>query len=141
MFGKVKQIFIYLFSFLYRIDLELLKELDENEKEIFIKMSKYDKIHSIRVYKSVCKSEILKDRVLWRKVALLHDCGKSTEITLIERIWYAITKRYGVLKEHPKIGYKKLKDINYDLAKLIKIHHDKSDDILLNEFQKCDNES
>ena len=42
------------------------------------------------------------------------------------------------LEGHTENAYEKLKNINKELAQLCRIHHDKSNDIKMREFQKLD---
>ena len=42
------------------------------------------------------------------------------------------------LEGHTENAYEKLKNINKELAQLCRIHHDKSDDSKMKEFQKLD---
>lgn len=118
--------------------LDAMNILSEEEKKIFYNMSKYDRFHSLEVYKKLKMTELKNDK-LYLKLALLHDCGKN-KIGFILRILHKIgisTK----LKNHTEIGYKKIVSINKELAILIKNHHNDKMDDRMKIFQKCDDSS
>lgn len=123
--------------FFLKIDENLLKqamlELNEEEKEIFSCMDNYDKLHSLNVYKNIKKTNLDK---IYIKLALLHDVGKGKANFLI-RCLHKLgfnTK----LRNHSKLGYYKLIDIDEKLANLILIHHDKDVDENMKIFQEVD---
>ena len=99
-------------------------------------MMEYDKVHSVRLLSFVKKNEILKDDILYWKLALLHDCGKG-KTTFLKRMKKVVIGDRK-LEGHTENAYGKLKKINKELAQLCRIHHDKSDDIKMKEFQKLD---
>ncbi len=114
-----------------------LKILTKKEKETFMEMDEYDRMHSLEVYKKVCKTEIKND-VLYLKLALLHDCGKGkTPILLRSMHKFGVKTR---LTEHPLKGYEKVRNYNEELALLIKNHHRRSYSEKMDIFQKCDDE-
>jgi hypothetical protein len=110
--------------------------LNDKEKEIFSGMAEYDKKHSLEVYKKVSKNDMLKNEVLYKKLALLHDCGKGNTGVVI-RVLHKVSIKTR-LKEHPERGYEKLKTLDKELALLIKNHHVKNYSRLMSEFQKLD---
>ncbi|MCP1223826.1 HD domain-containing protein [Sebaldella sp. S0638] len=115
---------------------EALSLLDDNEKKIFMKMAKYDRKHSLEVYKKVRENGILKNEILYKKLALLHDCGKgNTNVTI--RVLHKINIKTS-LKKHPDKGAEKLEKTDKELAVLIKNHHVKNYGRLMDEFQKLD---
>lgn len=114
---------------------EVKKILNDEEYEIFISMSNYDKFHSYKLYEEILKNDLLKNKKIYKKLALLHDCGKCN-MGLIKRIKKVLFKN--VLDNHPLISFEKVKNIDIELAKLCLIHHDIVDDLLMKEFQKID---
>lgn len=139
MIFKIKQVFNHLFPKLKEEDIEIIKKnLSQEEQGYFFSMSQYDKKHSYNVFKGVMKSELLREDMLYKRLALLHDCGKSNETTFKERVKYSILKR-GRLAFHPKRGFEKLKDMDYKLALLVLKHHNKNiENDKLHEFQRID---
>ena len=101
--------------------LEAMELLNEKEKKIFTEMAKYDRKHSLEVYK---------------KLALLHDCGKGNTNVAV-RVLHKVNIKTG-LKEHPDRGFMKLKETDEELAVLIKNHHVKSYGRFMDEFQRLD---
>lgn len=140
MIYKIKQVFTYLFPKLKENDIMIVKNiLNVEEQGVFFDMSFYDQKHSYNVLKGVMKNELLREDSLYRRLALLHDCGKSKELTFKERMEYAILKK-GRLHFHPKRGFEKLNELDYKLALLVLKHHNKNiDNEKLREFQKIDN--
>ncbi len=115
---------------------EALCLLSDEEKEIFTGMSKYDRRHSLEVYKKVRENDILKNEALYKKLALLHDCGKgNTNVTI--RVLHKINLKTR-LKKHPDRGYEKLRETDEELAVLIKNHHVKNYSRFMDEFQRLD---
>ncbi len=117
---------------------EALELLSSEEKKHFFGMGKYDRYHSLEVYKKL-KETPLKDNRLYLKMALLHDCGKE-KTYFVTRVIHKLgfnTK----LKNHAEKGYEKLKEIDRDLAILIKNHHNRNHSEEMNIFQKYDDES
>ena len=115
---------------------EALDFLSDKEKKIFMEMTKYDRKHSLEVYKKVKENDILKNEILYKKLALLHDCGKGNTNVAV-RVLHKINMKTA-LKNHPDSGSEKLKDIDKELAILIKNHHVKNYGKLMDEFQKLD---
>ena len=102
---------------------KVIEILDSDEKKIFLEMDRYDKLHSLEVYKKLSETT-LKDKIIYLKLALLHDCGKGkTSI------------------EHSERVYEKIKDIDTELALLIRNHHNRNYSEKMSIFQKCDDES
>lgn len=108
------------------------KILNTKEFEIFDKMKDYDKNHSLKVLKLVNQNDLLKDEIFYKKLALLHDCGKG-EMELLSRI-----KKVFFGDNHSTKGYEKLKDIDKNLATMVKNHHNKSGDTYMTQFQQID---
>ena len=117
---------------------EALKILNEKEKKVFLEMSEYDKFHSLEVLKKIKKTE-LKNEKIYLKLALLHDCGKG-KASFFKRVLH----KFGFftkLQNHPKIGAKKLENIDKNLSVLIENHHKKNYSQKMTIFQKCDDKS
>ena len=49
---------------------EAMELLNEKEKKIFTEMAKYDRKHSLEVYKKVRENDILKNEILYKKCFL-----------------------------------------------------------------------
>lgn len=115
---------------------EVSKILDIEELKVFNNMDSYDKYHGISVYNKLKNENMPK---IYLKLALLHDCGKEN-ISFFKRVMHKLGFKT-ILLEHPKLGYNKLKDINFELAVLISKHHDKSNDKYMILFQIADDRS
>lgn len=135
--ARIKQGLLFIFG-KYREEWnkEIEKILSDEELEIFKQMSEYDRIHSYRLYKLVEKDEVLKNNEIFKKLALLHDCGKY-HASLYRRVKKVLVGEKS-LDRHSEASYEKLKAINIELAKLAKNHHSYSDDIYMQRFQKLD---
>lgn len=142
MIYRFKQIYTMLFPKLKYEDLVLItNNLDNTEREIFDAMHPYDQKHSVNVLKGVLKNPLLKDDMLYRRLALLHDCGKPSDTTFKIRLKYSLFK-VGRIKFHPNRGYEKLNSLDYKLALLVQKHHNKNiDNDKLRAFQKIDNKN
>lgn len=138
--SRIKQIYLYLFK-KYKIEYnkEVKKILSQKEFEIFLKMSNYDKIHSYNLLKRVEKNSFLSDKEIYKKLALLHDCGKG-KVGLLRRIKKVLIGDK-FLEKHPKASFSILKNLNKELADLALIHHQKKTDKFMKEFQKLDDKS
>ncbi len=137
MFNRIKQVINYIFTKPRLDEIEQIRDiLSPPEYEIFLNMDEYDKIHCLGVYREMTKDEILGKDPIYLKFALLHDCGKE-DINLFRRIKKVIFQDE-LLEHHPILGYEKLKEINLEVAKLIKNHHNKSVDEKMKRFQEID---
>lgn len=137
--ARIKQGFTYLFGkYDHSWDFNIVAVLSHEEFELFCSMGRYDKIHSYQIFKKVKNSKILGKNPLYYKLALLHDCGKE-EISLLRRVKKVLIGDKKV-ENHAILGFEKLKNINIELASLIRQHHDKTDDIFMSEFQILDSE-
>ncbi|MEG0584055.1 MAG: HD domain-containing protein, partial [Cetobacterium sp.] len=115
MIGRIKQGLTCLFSkYDKNLDEEVRKEISESEFFIFNQMDDYDKVHSFSILERVKKDTLLNDKPIYRKLALLHDCGKGrvTVFRRVKKVLFGDVK----LETHPEIGYKILRDINLELA-------------------------
>ena len=137
MLNRLRQGIIYVFGkYDGEKDETVKKILSEDEFKIFDTMMEYDKVHSFRLLNFVKENEILKDDKLYWKLALLHDSGKG-KTTLLKRMKKVVVGDRK-LEGHTENAYEKLKSINKELAQLCRIHHDKSNNIKMKEFQKLD---
>lgn len=136
-YARIKQGLNFIFiKYDSRNDFEVKKELSEDEFKIFNMMSNYEKVHSFRLYKLVLKDNLLKELAEYRKLALLHDCGKDSP-SLFKRIKKVLIGDK-ILENHPLVSFKKLEKINEKVAFLSKIHHDRVEDIYMKRFQELD---
>ena len=135
--SRVKQVYQYIFSKFDKSNNSEIKEILSNEEFlIFSTMSNYDKVHSYNLYQKVKENEILSSEKLYLKLALLHDSGKG-KVGLLRRIKKVLVGDK-ILEQHPSIAFEKLKNINFDLAKLCLQHHDKDVDEKMKIFQELD---
>lgn len=135
--SRIKQGLLYIFGRYNEKNNDIVKTiLSDEEFEIFNSMSRYDKIHSFRLYNFLLKNEVLKDDKIFLKLALLHDCGKKSP-SLIKRMKKVLLGDKE-LENHSEDGFNKLKNINYELSILCREHHIKSKELKMQEFQKLD---
>ena len=135
--SRIKQVYQYIFSnFNDNWNNEVKKILSKEEFLIFSEMGNYDKVHSYKLYQKVKSNEILSSQEIFLKLALLHDSGKG-RVGLFRRIKKVIIGDK-ILEEHPKIAFEKLKNINFELAKLCLEHHNKDVDEKMKIFQELD---
>jgi len=99
-------------------------------------MGKYDKVHSYKLYQKVKSNKVLSLQENYLKLALLHDSGKG-KVGLFRRIKKVIIGDK-ILEKHPEIAFEKLKNINFELAKLCLQHHNKDVDEKMKIFQELD---
>ncbi|MDO5089553.1 MAG: HD domain-containing protein [Leptotrichiaceae bacterium] len=117
---------------------EAVQHLSVKERKIFENMSKYDKAHSLEVYRKLKNTELKNDK-LYLRLALLHDCGKG-KVSVITRIFHKFGLKTS-LRNHALKGYEKIKNIDSELSILVKNHHNKNCSDKMSVFQKCDDES
>lgn len=135
--SRIKQGLLYIFGRYNEKNNDIVKTILSNEEfKIFNSMSRYDKIHSFRLYNFLLKNKVLKDDKIFLKLALLHDCGKKSP-SLIKRMKKVLLGDKE-LENHSEDGFNKLKDINYELSILCREHHIKSKELKMQEFQKLD---
>lgn len=136
-YSRVKQFFMYIFlKYNSSYDEEVKNILSLKEFEIFSKMTNYDKLHSYRLFKLVQKDNVLKNTLIYQKLALLHDCGKGN-VGLFRRIKKVLIGDK-ILDRHSQNAYSLLKDINIELAELCLLHHKKNVEEKMEIFQKLD---
>ncbi|WP_297429816.1 HD domain-containing protein [Clostridium sp.] len=163
---RIKQFYWAVESLYINDDFEILnKYLNDSELNLFMKMSKSERNHSIRVCKSAMKyidcNNILRiNKDIMCKCALLHDIGKSQAkinilyksiITILNSITcgkflkYNKNKRVINYYNHPQIGVGLLENIgvkNLDILNCVRYHHNNSGaekNIYLEILIICDN--
>ena len=135
--SRVKQVYLYIFSnFNDSWNSEVKKILSKEEFLIFSEMANYDKVHSYKLYQKVKTNKILSLQEIYLKLALLHDSGKG-KVGLFRRIKKVLIGDK-ILEKHPEIAFEKLKNINFELAKLCSEHHNKNVDEKMKIFQELD---
>ena len=135
--SRVKQVYLYIFSnFNEEWNSEVKKILSKEEFLIFSKMKNYDKVHSYNLYQKVKSNKFLSSQEIYLKLALLHDSGKG-KVGLFRRIKKGLIGDK-ILEKHPEIAFEKLKNINFELAKLCLQHHNKNVDEKMKIFQELD---
>ena len=137
MLARIKQGLTFIFGkYKSEWNIEVKKILTDKEFEVFNQMSEYDKIHSYKLLKLVLEDNLLKDEEIFKKLALLHDCGKY-HASLYRRMKKVLIGEK-TLDRHNEDSYKKLENINLELAELARDHHYYSDDIYMQRFQELD---
>lgn len=137
--SRIKQGLIYIFGkYDTKWNFEIKNILSSDEFFIYFQMDKYDKIHSYKILKKIEINPILSNEKIYFKLALLHDCGKE-KIGLLKRIKKVLIGDK-ILEMHELKGYIKLKEINLELANLVRTHHSQTNDLKMTEFQKLDDE-
>ena len=137
MLARIKQGLTFIFGkYKSEWNIEVKKILTDKEFEVFNQMSEYDKIHSYKILKLVLEDNLLKDEEIFKKLALLHDCGKY-HASLYRRMKKVLIGEK-TLDRHNEDSYKKLENINLELAELARDHHYYSDDIYMQRFQDLD---
>lgn len=162
---RIKQFYWSLTSNIDSNDKRLLnKYLEQEELNLFYKLSVCEQKHSVNVARSVkeycSKNECDIDSQILIKAALMHDIGKITaRLGIIEKSLLVILnkltngkikklskiKKIDVYYNHGDKGYNLLKDYNYDecFLYLIKNHHNSNiiGDKRLNILIECDNKN
>lgn len=165
---RVKQFLWAIMSTFKPIDSELINTyLNDDEKKIFLKLSKNEKHHSIRVCVDALKIakeyNLLVDNNKLAKAALLHDVGKINSklnvieksiIVLLDKFTKGEIKKYDNIKKidtyynHPKIGVKLLQEVKLkdrEILNIVREHHEKNlkpgDNILLDIIIESDNKN
>lgn len=137
MLARIKQGLTFIFGkYKSEWNIEVKKILTDKEFEVFNQMSEYDKIHSYKLLQLVLEDNLLKNEEIFKKLALLHDCGKY-HASLYRRMKKVLIGEK-TLDKHNEDSYKKLENINLELAELARDHHYYSDDIYIQRFQELD---
>ena len=165
---RVKQFYVNVTDKMTEKDYDYANEiLNKKELELFMKLSKSEQKHSIRIAKDIefiidnnetDDKEILKNRNLLIKSALLHDIGKITKrLNVIDKSIIVILNKLtkGKLKSikknkkiqcyynHSSYGYEILKDIIDDtvILDIVKNHHSDNSKNLVNFFKQIDDKN
>lgn len=165
---RVKQFYVNVTDKMTEKDYDYANEiLNKKELELFMKLSKSEQKHSIRIAKDIefiidnnetDDEEILKNRNLLMKSALLHDIGKITKrLNVIDKSIIVILNKLtkGKLKSiktskkiqcyynHGSYGYEILKDIIDDtvILDIVKNHHSDNGNNLVNFFKQIDDKN
>lgn len=137
MLARIKQGLTFIFGkYKSEWNIEVKKILTDKEFEVFNQMSEYDKMHSYKLLQLVLEDNLLKNEEIFKKLALLHDCGKY-HASLYRRMKKVLIGEK-TLDRHNEDSYKKLENINLELAELARDHHYYSDDIYMQRFQELD---
>lgn len=108
------------------------------QQTLFFQMHLYDQQHSVKIARSIVKNESSPSEMLIL-LALFHDVGKSPQLTLIDRGLYSLFRiSRKEISKHPQRGYEKVVAYDEALAKLILIHHQKTDSDVMKQFQYYD---
>lgn len=137
MFYRVKQFFLAIFARLTKEDYDFInKYLDEKDKLLFNSLPTHEKKHCINVAIFFRGNNNVDDKFI--KAALLHDIGKRNSglnpifkgiIVIMNKISESATRKLQFIKpinvyyNHPYIGYELYKDIDEEIAYIIKNHH------------------
>ena len=137
---RVKQFYVNVTDKMTEKDYDYANEiLNKKELELFMKLSKSEQKHSIRIAKDIefiidnnetDDEEILKNRNLLMKSALLHDIGKiGIPDAVLNKPERLTDEEWEIMKEHPAIGAEILSKSSM-LSGLIDIvlhHHERFD--------------
>lgn len=165
---RVKQFYVNVTDKMTKKDYDYVKEiLNSKELELFMKLSKSEQKHSIRIAKDIefiidnketDDEEILKNRNLLIKSALLHDIGKITKrLNVIDKSIIVILNKLtnGKLKNikksgkiqcyynHSNYGYEILKDMieNKVILDIVKNHHSDNSNNIVSFFKQIDDKN
>lgn len=135
--ARIRQGITYIFGkYDFRWDSEVKEELSEKEFEIFSRMGRYDRIHSYKLFKKIEKDSLLSDDIKYRKLSLLHDCGKES-VGLLRRVKKVLLGDKK-LSSHTELGYFKIKELDEELAALVRKHHSIGTEEKIRRFQELD---
>lgn len=165
---RVKQFYVNVTDKMTEKDYDYAKEiLNSKELELFMKLSKSEQKHSIRIAKGIefiidnnetDDEDILKNRNLLVKSALLHDIGKITKrLNVIDKSIIVILNKLtkGKLKNiekskkiqcyynHSSYGHEILKDMIEDeiILDIVKNHHSDNVNKVVSFFKQIDDKS
>ncbi|MDR3594894.1 HDIG domain-containing metalloprotein [Clostridium sp.] len=166
LFYRIKQFYWAIESLFIEDDFEIInKYLNQSELNLFMKLTKSERQHSIRVCNTAIEyiksnNRLNIDRYIMCKCALLHDIGKSqiklnifykSIIVIINKITCGKFLKYNRNKtiisyyNHAQIGAELLQSINeedLDIINCVKYHHDddtRGDNKYLEILRICDN--
>ena len=162
---RIKQFYINATDLMKNEDYDYVKrKLNNEEYKLFNKILKSEQKHSVRIAKEIeyiidnnliDDIDIIENKNLLVKAALLHDIGKSKQkVNIIEKSIIVILNKLtrGRLKEikkskkiqcyynHSEYSYNLLKDIIEEdlILSIIKEHHKNTDNKFINFFKKID---
>ena len=165
---RVKQFYINIIDKMSVEDYEYVTSIITNEEfELFNKLLKSEQKHSVRIAKYIENlidnkliddEEIINNKKLLIKAALLHDVGKSKKaINLIEKSIIVIlnkltkgnlrklkkSKKIQCYFNHADYSYELLHEINNNqrLLEIVKNHHKEIDDKLTTFFKNADDKN
>lgn len=165
---RVKQFYVNVTDKMTEKDYDYAKEiLNSKELELFMKLSKSEQKHSIRIAKDIefiidnnetDDEDILKNRNLLIKSALLHDIGKITKrLNVIDKSIIVILNKLtkGKLKNiekskkiqcyynHSSYGHEILKDMIEDeiILDIVKNHHSDNVNKVVSFFKQIDDKN
>ena len=165
---RVKQFYMNITDTMSKEDYNYVEDvLNNNELQLFIKLSKSEQKHSVRIAKEIefiidngltDNQEIIKNKDILIKVALLHDIGKiKKRLNVIDKSIIVILNKLtkGKLKKvkkskkiqcyynHSEYSYEILKKIVDDelLLEVVKNHHNNSDNEIIKFFKEIDDEN
>lgn len=165
---RVKQFYINVTDIMSKEDYNYVEDvLNNNELQLFIKLSKSEQKHSVRIAKKIeiiidnsltDSQEIIKNRDMLIKAGLLHDIGKiKKRINVIDKSIIVILNKLtkGELKKvkkskkiqcyynHSEYSYEILKKIIDDelLLEIIKNHHNNSNNEIIKFLKEIDDEN
>lgn len=135
--ARMKQAYFYFFfSFREEMREEVRQVLEEKEFDIFMKMERYDKVHSYYLWKKI-QISALQEQKIYHKLSLLHDCGKDQK-SFLQRCQTVLFDKNRKRDRHAEAAYEKLRKINLELAKLCLQHHENPKTEEMKLFQKLD---
>ena len=162
---RVKQFYINVTDKMTESDYDYARKiLNDEEFDLFLKLSKSEQKHSIRIAKDIefiiknektSDKDILKNKELLIRASLLHDIGKSRKrLNVIDKSIIVILNKLtnGKLKNikksqkiqcyynHSEYGYEILKDLvkNDLILDIIRNHHKKSNNKIVSFFKTVD---
>ena len=162
---RIKQFYINATDLMKNEDYDYVKrKLNNEEYKLFNKILKSEQKHSVRIAKEIefiidnnliDDIDIIENKNLLIKAALLHDIGKSKQkVNIIEKSIIVILNKLtkGRLKKiqkskkiqcyynHSEYSYNLLKDIIEDdlILNIIKNHHNNTDNKYINFFKQID---
>lgn len=137
MIDRIRQGLNYIYGVYNENDDRLARTiLSEKEYEVFMGMNNYDRVHSIEVLKMLIEDELLGSKDEYKKLALLHDCGKNGAGLMRRAKKVLIGDKY--LEEHSERSYEILRKVNPKVARLAKVHHKDQVTKKMKRFQKID---
>lgn len=165
---RVKQFYINVTDTMNKEDYDYVEKiLNKEEVDLFKKLLKSEQKHSLRIAKEIeynidnkmiNNEEILKNRDIIIKAALLHDVGKTrkklnvidksiivilNKLTKGELIKLEKSKKVQCYYKHSEYGYEILKDKidNKLILNIVKNHHNNDCDEIVEFFKKIDDDN